>query len=1061
MHNNRNLSRLLLSAVIFAACHAGPTRGQGDDGVVPADTQRESNELGRIPRSPDAFRTRAQFVQERLAELRPTTQPATAPTDDVAVQVLRARTGLFDAWRAYLAVLEQAEALAAEIARLRAPDQLETSSSELSEIESETERLKQAPLPQQPDETLVRSLESEVAEAQASLRKLEEAHAQRKSTLAEGVEQRRHALEQELATLRRQKAGVRQSPDATSTAPAPHAELRELEQLTLEVRIATVELRLDSLDLETQRLELLVSRAEPRLGALRRRLEVVDARQKKVAESWSRRHLEALERERDETASPAESALIELRLFHERAVRAYFRDPEQLADIEARATEARAKLLSEQVAMGQAYWKRILERLAYRPDDELTALYEQVQEEFTRYAQQLDEAQSTRADALEYLRTLRAMRERARERMDSLAKTVHDTAESVDASRRAEIDAEVAAVRAETAGVVGDTIGRAREAVDHADAITSTLSEHVRYLTEIEGMLYWQRLTSRGTGLLGTDWRSATRELGTIVSGLAGEPVADQEQVDDLESAFFGREARMRVSVRGQVQSAARDLRAMGARGWVLAGVSVLAALIVGLLATRVLRARSVPLARVISREYDAIHSGEQAVGRGLSSRVNLCVLNMLGDLAVPLLIAITLVVGAQAWLAGGEPRALLTWFVVIVVSMLVLWRLVQHLFEADSAPHRLLPCTDAVAAHFRRWLIAVIVFTAVLLGLPFLLDVAGLGGELAVALRETYQAGLLLLLLFLLRKDQILGLVAGASAHWSFTIATVLLPLFQTLVLALLVLQVIGYGLLVTHIGTGIAASLGVVLIAAVVSEYLVDLIRYGRPRVRRADEGEAVEAQSRYLVDLIVGFVRLAAFVGGLLLVLRVWKVPLREEWLNWQTYAKIAIVLAVGLMVDRVLAAALDALQGSGRLPPATTTLIRRWLRLVLVALVVLTLVALAGWDVMSIWAFLTTLLAMVAIGFVAVWSILSNVLATLVILVWRPFNVGDWIELKPDGVSGTVIDISFMYTVLKGEDGERTCVPNNFFAQKFIACKAAVGRPRRTLAEQLERDTPLGE
>jgi small-conductance mechanosensitive channel len=61
--------------------------------------------------------------------------------------------------------------------------------------------------------------------------------------------------------------------------------------------------------------------------------------------------------------------------------------------------------------------------------------------------------------------------------------------------------------------------------------------------------------------------------------------------------------------------------------------------------------------------------------------------------------------------------------------------------------------------------------------------------------------------------------------------------------------------------------------------------------------------------------------------------------------------------------------------------------------------------------------------------------------------------------PEGLEGRVIDINFMYTILKTEEGNRISVPNNMFAQKFVRRRAGAPAPRRTLAEQLEAERPL--
>lgn len=101
--------------------------------------------------------------------------------------------------------------------------------------------------------------------------------------------------------------------------------------------------------------------------------------------------------------------------------------------------------------------------------------------------------------------------------------------------------------------------------------------------------------------------------------------------------------------------------------------------------------------------------------------------------------------------------------------------------------------------------------------------------------------------------------------------------------------------------------------------------------------------------------------------------------------------------------------------------------------------------------GIWAVLSTVLAMVAIGFVAVWSLLSNVSCTVMILFFRPFSIGDSVEFAGEPVSGRVVDLNFLYTTLRTEDGTLMQVPNNMFFQKVL--KRRRGEGAVSLAEQL--------
>jgi len=91
---------------------------------------------------------------------------------------------------------------------------------------------------------------------------------------------------------------------------------------------------------------------------------------------------------------------------------------------------------------------------------------------------------------------------------------------------------------------------------------------------------------------------------------------------------------------------------------------------------------------------------------------------------------------------------------------------------------------------------------------------------------------------------------------------------------------------------------------------------------------------------------------------------------------------------------------------------------------------------GLNVGGMWGVLSTILAMLAIGFVAVWSVLSNTLCTLIIMLFRPFAVGDHVEFAGEPVQGRVVDLNLIYTTLDAGDGTVMQVPNNHFFQKVL-------------------------
>jgi small-conductance mechanosensitive channel len=198
----------------------------------------------------------------------------------------------------------------------------------------------------------------------------------------------------------------------------------------------------------------------------------------------------------------------------------------------------------------------------------------------------------------------------------------------------------------------------------------------------------------------------------------------------------------------------------------------------------------------------------------------------------------------------------------------------------------------------------------------------------------------------------------------------------------------------------------------------------------------------------------------MGMVVSLLAIWGVVTYVDRLNWQTIVLVIVTVVITFMLDRLVVAGVRAMEAAGSLPSLTARIIRRWLRGLLICAAALLLVIQVG-QVESIWIPLSTMFAMVAIGFVAVWSVLSNILATVVILVWRPFNVGEHIEVQPDGIGGEVVDLNFMFTALRTEAGEQVSIPNVQFLQKFILRKKVVRKPTVTLIEQLQADKPADE
>ncbi|MDP2730408.1 MAG: mechanosensitive ion channel family protein [Dehalococcoidales bacterium] len=146
---------------------------------------------------------------------------------------------------------------------------------------------------------------------------------------------------------------------------------------------------------------------------------------------------------------------------------------------------------------------------------------------------------------------------------------------------------------------------------------------------------------------------------------------------------------------------------------------------------------------------------------------------------------------------------------------------------------------------------------------------------------------------------------------------------------------------------------------------------------------------------------------------------------------------IVIVLAVVAERILSSLISRYSRTRGLPTSHAYLIKLVARWSVVVVVIIMVASIFGAGVGSLWATITGILAMVIIGFFAMWSVLSNVLATVVVLVARPFVIGDRITILPENISGKAIDINLLYGKLRTDDGQIMIVPNITFLTKFVS------------------------
>ena len=187
----------------------------------------------------------------------------------------------------------------------------------------------------------------------------------------------------------------------------------------------------------------------------------------------------------------------------------------------------------------------------------------------------------------------------------------------------------------------------------------------------------------------------------------------------------------------------------------------------------------------------------------------------------------------------------------------------------------------------------------------------------------------------------------------------------------------------------------------------------------------------------------------------------------WLNQRNISVMAVLATVGLVVGafalsyllkRPLQDSLRQLASRVRLPYETVLTTTRFLIGALWIVVAMLVLEIWGISVGGLWTLLVSAATIVGVGFLATWTMVSNITASFFIALWRPFHLGDDIEIVPENLRGRVIDSNLMFVVVRENGGAVIQIPNNLFFQKMFR---VIGSSNKTLFEEYEADRDLAQ
>lgn len=140
---------------------------------------------------------------------------------------------------------------------------------------------------------------------------------------------------------------------------------------------------------------------------------------------------------------------------------------------------------------------------------------------------------------------------------------------------------------------------------------------------------------------------------------------------------------------------------------------------------------------------------------------------------------------------------------------------------------------------------------------------------------------------------------------------------------------------------------------------------------------------------------------------------------------------LVYIVGRFLIKLVRNLLEKALVHRKLDPGVRTFMQSMLNIVLNILLIISVIGALGVNTTSFAALLAS--AGVAIG-MALSGNLQNFAGGLVILVFKPYRVGDFIEAQ--GVQGTVREIQIFHTILNTVDNKEVYVPNGSMSNAVV-------------------------
>lgn len=996
-----------------------------------------------VPEDQAAIEKRASEIQARLDEIGPI-ETVTEETPAAQKALIEAKTALKETFELYLQALDGLSTLRARSAELAADETIQKRTKlvadyrrRIAEIDARMQTPARRASEMQADLDETQDEYEQLTAAVESEGKLE---ASRQEQLA-GFAQREKDAEAALTAVRGQLDAYLKSPPVIEGVDPETAE--KIAALRLRNLVRKVELEL----IRRERLALAKSVAALESTASQSVLPTMREYQAKLGDFRRELHKNLTRSlvDRIETNLAASKTDVERAYWQYRKVIAQARQffGARIDEIRQRFREGDRADINRDVARLTIRYERIIDGLSRTSGTESKAAYEELAGLIAEYKQKQASLVSRLDASLREQDTLLLEQDRTYEALEARDAEFKKAIEALgddNPELRQKYEAYLAEITVEHVKSMEDVMKRV---LDLESDLIARLNQSIKMIDEFleklqvhRDRLFWSYTLARGENII-SHIRSGVSEA---------------------------RSQRPAQRVGAVLESASERVRQFSRTQWAwFAGALVVSAIVGWLVRLRLISTadRREQLAQEVLKSQD-----QEIVGFTTRLRIQgLGVWARWVPVAFPLGVVL---VGLLLWDDSGPQRAALIRLVAFLLGATLAYALVFGLFEVAKPRFRIIPCSNVVAQHYRRWGAAILLTSLVFVPVITVLEAMDIAPESADALRSVFRVLVMVMVLLFARNRRTVVRIVGRRftqrhPRWMATIIGVY-PLVAVVIAILLALQLAGYDALVGYV----VRNVGQTGLAILVAIFLSNLIDDWAPSLKPAstsdeskeDEAPAASVKESQLFDLMIedfeakemswlahwvaSICRWMIALGTVVWICAAWGMtqvtakrilsypithledgkPAVTVWRVLAAIAAIVVIVRVSRMIRATLHAKVyPAYAGLDRGAQATINAIIHYSMLMVGIYIALRLLHL------NLGA-LAVLLGGLGLGLgLGLQPLIVNFVSGIIMLAERHVKVGDIVEV--DGSAGEVTSVSMRSTQIKTFDNIDMVIPNSEF------------------------------